>query len=151
MVFQMIAAVLMATAPHPATSGPSIGARFYNQPGAGPADLSVELERCRAITTGPTGGAVTGRRDRTLSPPTDDGFLLRGPVVADTIEDCMVKRGWRVYALTPAQQRSVARRTAASRTHLQARLTGARVPPLGRLVRAAAPTLLRVPAANGAR
>lgn len=150
MVLKMIAPVLLATIGPSAASDPSIAERFYNQPGASPAQLSVELDRCRAITTGPTGAAVTGGRDRTLSPPTD-GLLLRGPVAADTIEDCMVQRGWRVFALTASETRSIARRAAASRTRLHVRLTGARTPPLGRLVRAAAPTLLRAPGLTGAR
>jgi hypothetical protein len=77
-------------------------ATFYNRPGATQAMLAADLRRCRMITTGTHGGAV--ERDRALTPPIPapgadaplpDDAGPRPP----TIKDCMIARGWRLYAL----------------------------------------------------
>ncbi|AXJ97426.1 MULTISPECIES: hypothetical protein [unclassified Sphingomonas] len=111
-------------------------ARFHNRPGASVAARDTDIGRCRAIATGPL---VTERAGRSLTPPVGDPALLPRAVAARSgdIDTCMADRGWRLYALSPREQTTWTRLSAAARLRLAERLTGADHPHLGHLVRPA--------------
>ena len=117
---------------------------FYNRPGATDRDLALELQRCRAIATVPQGSAV---EQRPLSPVPD--AANGGPVsitgVASSLEDCMVARGWRLFAMTAREAAEWNALSAGARDREMATLVGAPHPARGRLVRADERQLLRQP------
>lgn len=133
MLVLSVASVMLAIAPTVQERGVVIPAQdiFYNRPGATRADLDTALVQCRAITTGLHGSNVEGRA---LTPP--QGVLsrdLQTPTM--TIEDCMVSRGWRLYALSPRESAAQAALSPAARNREAARLLTAKRPKYGCLVR----------------
>jgi hypothetical protein len=118
-------------------------ATFYNRPGATQAMLAADLRRCRIITTGPHGGG--GQGGRALTPPipapgaaaplSDDARPL-----SPTIEDCMIARGWRLYALDADARAALEALGLDDRAAALADLMAARCP--------ARATLLRSPSAR---
>jgi len=149
---RMILAAVMAAVGVPAAAASDGQAeRFFNQPGMSAASLEAELRRCDAITLGPATGGHAVRDSHLLSPPLASGGAQGGVVPpGDTIEDCMIGRGWRVFALSEREARSIARQTTRRQARIRANLTTARIPRYGRLVRDAAPVLLRAPSAPAA-
>jgi hypothetical protein len=120
--------LVAAQAPAPST--------FYNRPGATQALLAADLRRCRMITTGPNGGAV--QEGRALTPPIPAPgaaapIEARPPV--PTIEDCMIVRGWRLYALDADARAALEALGPEKRATALADLTGAKCPERGALLR----------------
>ena len=125
-----------------AANGPA-PATFYNRLGATQAMLAADLRRCRMITTRTHGGAV--QEGRGLTPPipapgaaaplSDDTRPL-----SSTIEDCMIARGWRLYALDADARAALEALGPDDRAAALADLMAARCP--------ARATLLRSPSAR---
>lgn len=109
-----------------ATAQAEVPTRFYNRPGATPATLAAELRRCRVITTGMHGGARKALTPPTAAPGADTPDAAPAP--SPTIEDCMVTRGWRLYALDVANRAAIEALDADARTDALARLVGAKCP-----------------------
>ncbi|MCG7349508.1 hypothetical protein [Sphingomonas sp. ACRSK] len=105
-----------------ATAQEAVPTRFYNRPGASSAELAAELRRCRTITTGTHGG-----EGRALTPP-NAPVLHRAPARSLTIEDCMVTRGWRLYAIKDTQRLMLGNLDTHARAEAFARLVGAKCP-----------------------
>ncbi|WP_156167034.1 hypothetical protein [Sphingomonas sp. Ag1] len=143
------AMLLLAATPDPA-------ATFYNRPGATPAMVDAELRRCRMITTGPHADAVGGDvAAAALTPaiplqkqaaprPENPAPLPWEAVATPTIEDCMVLRGWRLYALDAPTKAALDRLSPAARAARMAALIAARHPANATLLRAPT-TRLRQP------
>jgi hypothetical protein len=120
-------------------------ATFYNRPGATQATLAADLRRCRIITTGPHGGG--GQGNRVLTPPIPaPGAAAPLPDDAGprppTIEDCMIARGWRLYALDADARAALDGLGPDHRAAALAEWVAARCPARGRLLRSP-PTRLR--------
>ncbi|MFV0624685.1 hypothetical protein ACBY01_11855 [Sphingomonas sp. ac-8] len=111
--------------------------RFYNRPGATQGMLTAELRRCRAITTGTMGGTAEGRA-LTLpipAPDTDAPPPDASPTPRPTIDDCMVARGWRLYALEAKDRATLETLAPAPLASALGRLVGATYPAYGKLLR----------------
>lgn len=109
-----------------ATAQAEVPTRFYNRPGATPATLAAELRRCRVITT-----ATHGGKRRALTPPIaapGADVADAGPAPSPTIKDCMVTRGWRLYALDAENRAAIGALDADARTDALAQLVGAECP-----------------------
>lgn len=140
-----IATLLLAMA---APVNAAIPAHFYNRPGATPAMLEADRTRCLMIATGPTGKTVEGPA---LAPPIADPSpgpvarpLARAPqAMASTTEGCLLSQGWRLFALRPAERRTLGNLSRKRRALALSALIGARHPAHGRLVRADNRSLLR--------
>lgn len=143
------ALLLLAATPDPATT-------FYNRPGATPATVDADLRRCRMITTGPHADAVGGDvaaaaltpaiplRKQAAPRPENPAPLPWEAVATPTIEDCMVLRGWRLYALDASTKAALDRLSPAARAARMAALIAVRHPANATLLRA--PTIrLRQP------
>ena len=109
---------------------------FYNRPGATQALLAADLRRCRMITTGPHGGAA--QEGRALTPPIPAPGAVapieaRPPV--STIEDCMIVRGWRLYALDADARTALEALSPDKRAAALADLMAAKCPARGTLLR----------------
>jgi hypothetical protein len=109
--------------------------RFYNRPGASPALAEADLARCRAITTQTTGFR---ERARVLTPPIGSPLPPSAtdpePPAVDTIEDCMVTRGWRIFALSATERTRLAGLSPRVRLRTLATLASTRHPRWGALV-----------------
>lgn len=112
-----------------ATAQGSVPATFYNRPGATPAMLATELRRCRTITTGPQGEAGRALTPLIAAPGNVDAAPARSP----TIEDCMVMRGWRVYALDGGERATLEALSPDARANALAKLRAAEDPERGTL------------------
>ncbi|MEP9401232.1 hypothetical protein [Sphingomonas sp. VNH70] len=110
----------------------AVPAGFHNRPGADAALVARELQRCRAIATGPT---VEGRA---LTPP----IGATEPVLSSE-DGCMAARGWRYYRLTGRDRARLAKLPASRRAAVLRDLVGARRPAYGMRVTAGAADLLR--------
>lgn len=120
----LLALALLATAQGP------VPATFYNRPGAPPALLATELRRCRTITTGSHREA-----GRALTPPIAASENVdAAPVRSPTIEDCMVMRGWRVYALDGGERATLKALSPDARANALAKLRAAEDPERGTLL-----------------
>lgn len=117
----LLALALLATAQVPAT--------FYNRPGATPAMLVAELRRCRTIITGPDREAGRALTAPIAVPEDVDAAPARSP----TIEDCMVLRGWRVYALDGGERATLEALSPDARANALAKLRAAEDPERGTL------------------
>jgi hypothetical protein len=109
---------------------------FYNRPGATQALLAADLRRCRLITTGPNGGTV--QEGRALTPPIPApgaAAPIEARPPAPTIEDCMIVRGWRLYALDADARAALEALSPEKRAAALADLTGAKCPERGTLLR----------------
>lgn len=120
-----------------AANGPA-PATFYNRLGATQAMLAADLRRCRMITTGTHGRAV--QPDRALTPPIP-ALGAAAPLPDDarpltaTIEDCMIARGWRLYALDADARAALDALGPDDRAAALAGWVAARCPARGRLLR----------------
>lgn len=139
-----LAMLVAVVGPAQAADVPAV---FYNMPGATPAALAAELDRCRAITTGATGATVEGKA---LAPPLGHAAgERRDPLPVSTIDTCMVARGWHVYALGARDRRALAALAPDARRRTLAALVGVVRPARGRLVRSAPSLQLRLPDGAG--
>ena len=108
---------------------------FFNKPGATAEQAATETEQCRAIADGADsqinainvvagglgaviGGAFAGKRLRRIN-----------------IENCMLIRGWRLYAMTPKEGGVWKGLSDARRNEELAVLVGAETPARGSLLR----------------
>lgn len=108
------------------TAQAEVPMRFYNRPGATPATLAAELRRCRVIATGTHGGARKALTPPIAAPGAD--MPDAAPAPSPTIEDCMVTRGWRLYALDVANRAVIEALDAETRADALAQLVGAECP-----------------------
>lgn len=120
----LLALALLATAQGP------VPATFYNRPGATSAILAAELRRCRTITTGPQGEAGRALTPPIAAPEDVDAAPARSPA----IEDCMVMRGWRVYALDRGERATLEALSPDARANALAKLRAAEDPERGTLL-----------------
>lgn len=118
--------------------------RFYNRPGASGGELALELQRCESIVTGPQGSTVE-QRPLAPAPSTPSDSLVAVIGGAGTLEDCMVARGWRVFALSAQESAEWNASTKEVRDEELAVLVGAVHPAKGRMVRAEKSLQLRKP------
>lgn len=126
--------ILLATALAMAGQIPE---RVYNRADASAAAVAAELRQCRTVTQGTMG---TTELRRPLTPPSGDALAPPGPGgrVTDTIEDCMVARGWNVVAISARDQRRLGRLSPAARDRALGAVTRASRPAYGRIVRVGA-------------
>lgn len=116
--------------------------RFYNRPLATQAMKAAAIAQCRQIVTGPN----VMVEQRQLTPPSDPQDFPRELGGSDqSLESCMVTRGWRVFELSPRDRAALARLSPQARARALGRLTGARRPAYGRLVRDGSALQLRDP------
>lgn len=150
MRFLMIAALSLATGcasvrdVRAQDGSDSIPERFYNRPGATTQELALELRRCEAIATGPQGSTVEQRPLTSLGDSASES-LVAATGSTQTLEDCMVARGWRVFALSAQESGEWNALAANVRERELVTLVGATHPARGRMIRADGRTLLRKP------
>lgn len=134
-----------AAAAAPGSQRASLPAIFFNRPGATATEKAAELQRCRTIIAAP----MNMVDQKALTPPDNPGAFPRDAAQpSQSIETCMVMRGWRIYALSPHEREALARLSAGARARALHALTGADRPRRGRLVRDGTGLLLQDPAAR---
>ncbi|RYD61117.1 MAG: hypothetical protein EOP58_15295 [Sphingomonadales bacterium] len=117
---------------------------FYNRAGSTDAMRTAEITRCRLITTAPMGSAET---TAPLTPAEPESFSRdTGPL--DSVDSCMVTRGWRIYALSERDREMLLRLSPCARARALGALAGVRRPLHGRLIRGGGTPQLRDPAAR---
>lgn len=108
---------------------------FYNRPGATAADLAADAARCKAIAEGADSqvtavGVLAGGIGGILG-----GLIAGGRLKRTNIENCLLIRGWRLYALTKAEAPAWKALPPAAREAELATLVGAETPARGGLRR----------------
>lgn len=134
----MLAALLAACAPAPGWASPKVdrgNGSFFNKPGATAELAAGEIESCRKLARGAesqinsvdilAGGlaAIFG------------GALADGHQKRINTENCMLIRGWRLYAMTREEGRAWKAMPEAERNVQLAVLVGAETPARGSLLR----------------
>lgn len=118
--------------------------RFYNRPGATTEELALELRRCEAIATGLQGSTVEQRPLTSVREGASEN-LVATTGNTQTLEDCMVMRGWRVFVMSTQESGEWNALAADVRERESVTLVGATHPTRGRMIRADGRTLLRKP------
>lgn len=135
LVLLAVAASIAATPAHAEERIDRGNGMYFNRPGATLEAMSADLTRCRAIAEGAdsqiTGiGVVTAGIGGVLG-----GLIAGGRLKRVNTENCMLVRGWRLYAMTRTQGAAWKALSEQARDARLATLVGAEAPDQGALLR----------------
>lgn len=131
-----VAAAVLLASPARAGDGPERGnGAFFNRPGATADTLAADLAACRAVAEGGDGQITVGTVLTAGLVGIIGGVFAGARQKRINVENCMLVRGWRLYAMTDAQGRAWKALGEAGQRAELATLVGAEVPARGTRLR----------------
>lgn len=132
-------AALLAMLPSPAAAEGKIDrghGSFFNRPGATAVELAADTAACRAIADGTDSQVNASEVLAGGVLLVFSGLLATGGQKRINIENCLLIRGWRLYAMTRTDGAAWNKLPDATRERELATLVGAETPARGQMLRA---------------